>query len=136
MSAPKRGKKKEQEFISISEFKQWLSGVEDMQPDDWVPDSIQWAKIRAKIESLADEEWVAPTPAAAPMPANPYAPVPFVPAYNPPNYSSLADMNHQPQSRPRQQTMDDGIMIPSKTAEDIQMDSAMMGMGNVPNNFV
>lgn len=133
MSTPKRGKKKEQEFITISEFKQWLSGVEDMQPDDWVPDSGQWAKIRAKIECLADDEWVAPSAAAAPMPANPYAPVPFVPQYSQPNYSSLAENSHQPR---RQQTMDDGILIPSKTPEDIQMDASMGGMGNVPTNFV
>lgn len=41
--------------ISVSDFKHWLSGVEDMQPADWVPDAEQWKKIRAKINQLSDE---------------------------------------------------------------------------------
>jgi len=34
------------------EFRAWLSGIEDMQPDDWSPSRDQWIKIRAKIDSV------------------------------------------------------------------------------------
>lgn len=41
--------------ISVSEFKSWMSGVEDMQEDDWVPNKQQWERIKSKIELLADD---------------------------------------------------------------------------------
>lgn len=40
--------------INVSEFKQWISGICDMQPKDWCPDAAQWKMIRGKIESLQD----------------------------------------------------------------------------------
>lgn len=41
--------------ISLSEFRAWLSGVEDMQgSDDWSPTLDQWLKIRAKIDLIDD----------------------------------------------------------------------------------
>lgn len=40
--------------ITIKEFKMWLQGVEEMQPEDWTPDSRQWARIRQKINSIVD----------------------------------------------------------------------------------
>lgn len=40
--------------ISVREFRAWLSGVEEMQPDGWSPDAGQWKKIREKINTLAD----------------------------------------------------------------------------------
>jgi hypothetical protein len=41
--------------ITISEFRHWLSGVEEMQPDDWCPDKRQWDRIREKIDSISSE---------------------------------------------------------------------------------
>ena len=40
--------------VSVNEFKNWLSGVLDFQPDDWVPNAVQWEKIRNKIEQLEE----------------------------------------------------------------------------------
>ena len=40
--------------ITIKEFRMWLEGVEEMQDDDWVPDAKQWARIRAKIDSVVE----------------------------------------------------------------------------------
>lgn len=41
-------------IISVNEFKNWLSGVLDFQPENWVPDLIQWNKILEKIGQLSD----------------------------------------------------------------------------------
>jgi hypothetical protein len=48
-------KKKSKTEISVSEFKSWISGIEDMQEDDWVPNKAQWDKIKAKIELLTED---------------------------------------------------------------------------------
>ena len=40
--------------VTLEEFRAWLSGVEEMQPDDWTPDSTQWRRIRAKIDLIVD----------------------------------------------------------------------------------
>jgi hypothetical protein len=42
--------------VSVNEFKNWLDGVLDFQPDDWVPDAEQWEKILNKINQLDDTE--------------------------------------------------------------------------------
>lgn len=44
----------EQNTLTIKEFKMWLRGVEEMQPDGWSPSQQQWARIREKIESITD----------------------------------------------------------------------------------
>lgn len=49
-------KKKKNNDMSIAEFKSWIAGIEDMNEDDWVPNAAQWAKIRAKISLLAEQE--------------------------------------------------------------------------------
>ncbi len=43
--------------LSVSEFRSWLEGVEDMQGDDWSPDLSQWKKIRGKIELLEEVDY-------------------------------------------------------------------------------
>jgi len=54
MAIKKRNKK-----ITYTEFLAWLGGVEDMQSDDWHPDSEQWKTIRAKLSCVvADVEEV------------------------------------------------------------------------------
>lgn len=79
--------------LSLMEFRAWLSGVEEMQPDDWTPDFTQWRRIRAKIDQIVethrsathDDDFVMPPPprmipagpslltpaAVAPMPSSP-----------------------------------------------------------------
>ena len=39
---------------SLGEFKAWLSGVEEMQPESWSPDLSQWRKIRDKIDNIEE----------------------------------------------------------------------------------
>ena len=131
MSAPRKTKRKAQEAsISISEFKQWLAGVEDMQEDGWVPDAVQWAKIRAKVELLADEEiqveQYAQTPAYSPNPGFvPGAPIPYVPPAQQ-DYSSLGQNNQPIRRAPQQSTfLDDGIVMPTKTAQDAAFDQGL-----------
>jgi len=48
-------KKKKTNEISVSEFKSWISGIEDMQEDGWVPNKVQWDKIKSKI--IDDEQF-------------------------------------------------------------------------------
>lgn len=45
---------KEKQTITVSEFKAWLAGVEDMQGANWIPSKEQWKKIRNKINILVD----------------------------------------------------------------------------------
>lgn len=59
-------KKKSKNEITVSEFKSWISGIEDMQEDDWVPNKSQWDKIKAKIELLT-EDFVESLPVEQPM---------------------------------------------------------------------
>lgn len=64
MSNPRRVNKKpkdtQDETIDIDTFKAWLSGVEDMQGDDWTPSAEQWKKIRSKINLLTAPEYEDP----------------------------------------------------------------------------
>lgn len=48
-STPSKNKKKS---VTLNEFRAWLSGVEEMQPDDWHPDLGQWRIIREKIDCV------------------------------------------------------------------------------------
>lgn len=43
------------EKITINDFKMWLSGVEEMQDDDWTPSSTQWKRIRGKIDDIEEQ---------------------------------------------------------------------------------
>jgi hypothetical protein len=41
-------------MISVSDFKNWLSGIREFQPEDWVPNLDQWNKILGKIEDIEE----------------------------------------------------------------------------------
>lgn len=60
--------------ISVKEFRMWLQGVEEMQADNWVPNSQQWKRIRAKIDQIEGTETYPATYAARPVPYGPAAP--------------------------------------------------------------
>lgn len=66
----------DEQKISMKDFRMWLQGVEEMQPEDWVPDARQWARIREKIDSVDD------------------GPVSVSPTSKPQSYPAYA--NHQP----------------------------------------
>lgn len=90
MAAKKKAGRKKK--ISLTEFRAWLEGVEELQPDDWGPDTSQWQLIREKIDCIiadAPVQQVAATVATAaaqPMRMQPgfqqagIAPPPPVPA--------------------------------------------------------
>ena len=48
----KRQSKKE---YTLTEFKAWLEGIEEMQPADWAPDVRQWKTIREKLLNIVEE---------------------------------------------------------------------------------
>jgi hypothetical protein len=64
--------------MTIMEFRYWLEGVEEMQPEGWSPDKRQWDRIREKIDSITVGSLV-PVPQQAPAPVSVSAPPP---AYN------------------------------------------------------
>lgn len=49
MASAKASKKQ-----TLGEFRAWLSGVEEMQSDDWAPDLTQWRRIRARIDEITE----------------------------------------------------------------------------------
>lgn len=51
----KKPTKKSNLSLSVNEFKSWMSGVEDMQEPGWVPNKVQWDRIRSKIALLSDD---------------------------------------------------------------------------------
>lgn len=81
--------------ISVEQFRAWLEGVEEMQPDGWTPNDEQWKRIRQKIDMIEEEVVVeerivsqqsyAPPPQQQQRPNNP----PPAPAGGPPVQSTL-----------------------------------------------
>ncbi|MGZ8924290.1 MAG: hypothetical protein ACXW2E_00270 [Nitrososphaeraceae archaeon] len=41
--------------LTITEFRFWLEGVEEMQSDEWNPNPQQWKRIREKIDLIQDQ---------------------------------------------------------------------------------
>lgn len=62
--------------ITVKEFKMWLDGVEEMQPEGWTPDQRQWTRIREKINSIGESTSVQRNP--APQPEIRYEQAPLV----------------------------------------------------------
>ena len=46
---------KKSNSITVSDFKSWMAGVEDMQESGWVPNKTQWDRIKAKIALLSED---------------------------------------------------------------------------------
>lgn len=94
--------------VTLSEFKAWLEGVEELQPEGWHPDASQWELVRDKMLSIIEPEYDAvPVPKQqAPVHTNPQ-PAPVQP-YNevvedmpqiipgPPMQSSALPMDVEP----------------------------------------
>lgn len=106
-------KTKNNESMTVPEFRQWLSGVEDMQPDGWVPNAEQWKKIRAKIASLSEDSIVEET-----VYQQPPAFISATPQI--PQYQQYPQVQQHP--RPPQTSLGDELFIPSKTPEDVAFD--------------
>lgn len=69
--------KKSTKKITMAEFKAWLEGVEELQPEGWFPNAEQWKRIREKISTVAVTERAAPPPRQKDDGLRPY--VPFQP---------------------------------------------------------
>jgi hypothetical protein len=83
----KKPVKKQPNSINVSEFKSWMSGVEDMQADGWVPNKQQWDRIRSKIALLSDDTADVIRVAETVDPGTPTAPIQQPPRnYVPDNY--------------------------------------------------
>lgn len=70
MATRKRTKKQ-----TLAEFRAWLSGVEELQPDDWAPSAEQWKLIRDKIGGIVEPKPPAPANQnfnVQPVQGNPY----------------------------------------------------------------
>ncbi len=52
----KKIKTKRKAKQTLAEFRAWLSGVEELQPEEWSPSSEQWLLIRARIDKIIDPE--------------------------------------------------------------------------------
>lgn len=48
--------------MTMNEFKFWLTGVEELQPDGWHPSEEQWKLIRNKIDSIVEPKVQQPAP--------------------------------------------------------------------------
>jgi len=71
--------------ITLSEFKAWIQGVEQLQPKDWAPTAEQWKMIREKIELVTETKAVEQAPPPPPQMVRPQprplppGAVPFIP---------------------------------------------------------
>lgn len=50
--------KKRKQKQTLREFRAWLQGVEELQPDNWSPDRDQWHLIRDRIDGIIVEKKV------------------------------------------------------------------------------
>jgi len=77
--------KKKNKKITLSEFRAWLEGVEELQLDDWSPTNDQWALIRNKINNIIEEVIEVETMVELPTPpVIPLMPSRLVPSHVPP----------------------------------------------------
>lgn len=56
MSTTRKTRKKKLKAQTLTEFKAWLTGVEEMQDEGWVPNEQQWQLIRERIDQIKVEE--------------------------------------------------------------------------------
>lgn len=63
--------------ITLSEFMNWLSGIEEFKDKSWSPDAGEWKRIRAKMKTITE-----PDPVTVPVHQNPAQ------QFAPPGYQS------------------------------------------------
>lgn len=54
----KRMKRVRAKKRTLQEFKNWLEGLQEFQPDNWVPSSDQWEHIKASIAAIKESEFI------------------------------------------------------------------------------
>lgn len=112
--------------ITLSEFKAWLQGVEDMQPNDWSPNVEQWTRIREKIDliiesDIANQSNQRVKEQALPVRLNQS----FAQPYRPVDNSALAGVatNAPPRINPENLKQGDRLLTPNLDTSDGQYNS-------------
>lgn len=105
--------RKKKKKISLNEFRAWLEGVEELQPEGWSPSGEQWQLIREKFDSIVEDprpasKTRAEAPVAQPQPVPQHQPVPQGP----------------PQHRPAPPPMAMGPSELESVAPDVEMTPA------------
>lgn len=129
MAAPIKKRVKKKAKQTLSEFKAWLEGVEELQPDNWAPNHDQWQLIRGRINGIVEpvpEVVKAPAPQ---QPVNPMAPrpQPVNPAYAAPPVPSSVP------SGPVVKTHDGTAYAPAPQESAPQMTTGDGGRSKTPN---
>jgi len=104
MAAPRKTKN----GTTLALFKAWLSGIEEMQGEDWVPNAEQWKRIKEKLFEIEEAPVVEATPArpAAQAYVPQYAPAPMPSAFEPAPRMQPMNQMGQPFTQPSQRTPD------------------------------
>ncbi len=67
---------------TLAEFRAWLSGVEELQTDDWFPTMEQWSLIRGRIDKIIEPEPIVehllPSGSVSTQPFIPHADAPAI----------------------------------------------------------
>ena len=77
MTKTTKKKKITKKKYTLTEFQAWLTGIEEIQPDDWHPDFEQWRLIRERIAGIIpdveiiEREVEVRVPVPVPMPGPP-----------------------------------------------------------------
>ena len=64
---------------TLKEFQAWLTGIEEIQPDDWHPTLDQWKLIRGRMDGIVADVEIVEREIEIPVPV----PVPVQPPYGP-----------------------------------------------------
>lgn len=105
---------------TLDEFKNWLEGLSEFQPDDWVPSNEQWEHIKASIAVIKEPEIIESTVSSIEQPVR-------AKTYVQPVQSSL-DVNHIPMSPGINQHID--MRKPQAIKQDIDTSD-----GNYTSDF-
>lgn len=130
-------KSEPEKTCTLDQFRAWLSGVEEMQEEGWVPNKAQWARIREKIEQIIAEpakpfnsgaagaSGYVEQPARIAQPSGPsaFAPVmaaPIIP-HQPPSFVATGDMT----AKGSQPMLNNKIVTPNVDTSDGRYTSSL-----------
>lgn len=116
VTTTKRRNKKKQ---TLAEFKAWMEGVEELQPDDWCPNAEQWKTIREKIKGIVEEKVIGDTSKNSSQ-----------------NTNTASTPVFQPQPMPIQQPMVNGFVPPPQTPGGVPSNAPIVAptAGQTPSN--
>jgi hypothetical protein len=79
MTTAKKKKTIKKKKYTLNEFQAWLTGIEEIQPDDWHPTSDQWRLIRERMNGIIPDVEIVEREIEIPVPV----PVPVQPPFGP-----------------------------------------------------